>query len=253
MRGISILWPIKIAQTFPYPLGGGFSGQANLLTPSPREIFAGQGTSLILVADLGAPTLFDCIYIGGLLPQPLTNCVSYRCSDSATLIPESNQEHIANLPGSVTPRRQVVVRRQQPEISRYVAIAISQPGVAAIEIGALCVGLSWSHPYAYGSGRQLIDTTRRTDLIDGGFGLEPGVRKAAYRWRFIDLSDAEVDALWDATYGAGQGVPVVVIEDASVNPPPDRSVHYGLLDRFEAYERSNPNDTSWGMSLTEWR
>jgi hypothetical protein len=148
---------------------------------------------------------------------------------------------------------QSLIKLPAPVVTRYMRIVITPAIASELEIGIVAIGLSWEHAYAYGSARPLIDTTRKTDLFDGGFGVEPGIIKSGFRWRFTDLSRAESDALMAEIRRVGIGKPVVVVEDVEPLPPADAEVHYGTFDKFEPWERANAVDTIWALAMTEWR
>jgi hypothetical protein len=72
--------------------------------------------------------------------------------------------------------------------------------------------------------------------------------------RFIGLSDALRRQLWALALDRGERKPVLVVEepDSEDSAGANERIHYGTFDRFEAYERRDPNDTAWALSMTEW-
>ena len=247
---ISIIRPLTIAAV---AVNIGETSKGNLLTPSPREVWVTPSTtSLVIDIDLGSIQSFDTIYLGG---HNLPADAHWICGPSSALGADVSWESsgMARLPGAEGPRYQLIMARATTAPSRYLRLYLTFDTAQACEFGALVVGQSLRHPYAYSSGRQLIDTTRRSDLFDGGFGVEEGVIKSSFKWRFVDLDATKRDALWSLVSNRGINKPVVVIEDVSAAPPPEASVHYGLFDKFEAWERANATDTVWALSMTEWR
>jgi hypothetical protein len=123
-----------------------------------------------------------------------------------------------------------------------------------IQAGALIVSRAFQPTWnkEWGSGRRPIDTGSREPLIGGGFGIGRGVRKRAYSWTLGDLPDAEVDAIEDIALACGETSPLVVVEDPEVDAGLVRRIHYGLFDRFEAFERKAVGVTRWSLSIIGW-
>ncbi|QHL90709.1 hypothetical protein GVO57_07495 [Sphingomonas changnyeongensis] len=115
------------------------------------------------------------------------------------------------------------------------------------------VGQRFVAGHERGAGRQLRDSSVKEDLPDGGFAIVEGVVRASLKWRFVGLSDASRRRLWALAYRRGETRPVLVIEEPdSEAAGADERIHYGLFDRFDAYERADPNDNAWALSMTEW-
>lgn len=250
MAGMSILRPEAIA-AISTPSSG--TGAANLLTASPREVWqTASGVSHSFWIDLGSAISFDTIYLGA---SDVTAGASWSVYTSVSIGGSTSLVATGafRLPAASGPRFQSILTTGAAVSARYIQIAISLPTAQAIQIGLLALGKVFTHAYAYGAGRPLIDTARRTDLIDGGFGIEGGVIKSGFRWRFIDLVTSEIDALFSLARDRGNSKPIIVVEDNTATLPPDGSVHYGLFDKFEAFERADAKDTTWALSMTEWR
>lgn len=251
MSGLGIIAPTPIATV---AVSSGSASRLNMLTPSPREVWVtGSVAAVDIDIDFGVAVQFDRIYLGGTNLPAGVGATLNRASAMGGGFTYEGAVAAVRLTDSPGPRFQGLIIRPAGPATRYYRITLFWTGAQVLEIGVLAAGVLTARPYTYGSGRQLIDTSRRTELIDGGFGIEEGVSKAAFRWRFIDLSDEQVEQLWNLVYARGSRRPVIVIEDASVALPRDSQVHYGLFDKFEAYERNSPGDTSWGMAMTEWR
>lgn len=250
MAGLALLWPSPLAAL---AVSSGESTKALLSTPSPREAWTSvAGTVHTIDVDLGTAKAVDLAYLGNTnLPVGTTLALSSGTALGAGLSLETTVA--ARLPLSTGTRCSCVIERPSGSpVARFFRIEIVCPAAQLVEVGNLCIGPAFRHAYAFQSGRQLIDTGRRADLSDGGFGLSAGVTKAAFKWRFVDLTEPEAEYLWQRVRERGTRAPVVAIEKLD-GPPPEPCVHYGLFDRFEAWERANAIDTVWAFSMTEWR
>lgn len=247
MTGMLILKPLAATWS------GAGTGIANLQSPSPREVWraAGVGNSVIEL-DLGAAVDLDAIYLGNTnasadatwMGQTITGLGG---SVSGTLFSAMP----IRLAGNIRTRHPAFVRLPAPTNARFLRLTFSQSGVP-LEIGVAVPALSLELPYAFGSGRMPVDTSRVVSLIDGGFGIDRGSVKALLQWRFVDLDNAALSKLWAISEDRGESAPLVVIEGPD-DPPIATGVHYGLFRRFEAFEREDPANTKWAMSLEEWR
>lgn len=249
-----ILDPVVIADT---PLmgatGGAGSGAANLLTPSPREVWIADavgGTTIDF--DLGAAQDIQGFFVGatnasagstwkiqtgtglGVGLEDIYGYVAFRAADSIGPV----HHGWAVLPAPVN--------------ARYFRVSIIQTGDDPLLIGLLLVGAVFQAPYEYGGGRVPIDTSTIEAMPDGGFGIGEGVVKAGFRWTFIDLAPAVRRELWRLVYGRGQGKPVVIDEEAGEGAGLNEELHYGLFDRFEPYVREAPGSTRWALSMVDW-
>lgn len=247
MAGLLVIKPE--AATF----SAGGTGVGNLGTPSPREIWVAPGAgSCAIDVDLGTPRLFDSIYLGNTNAQ--ADAVWYAVSIGAvggavtdTILPPQPMQ----LAGGIRQRHPCFARFAAPVTHRFLRVVVEQP-ITALEIGNLIVGMALDEPYAFGSGRSPVDTSRVVSLQDGGFGVDRGVVKVALQWRFPDLSAASLARLWAIAEDRGESAPLVVVEGPDY-PPVATSVHYGLFRRFESFEREDAAATKWALSLEEWR
>lgn len=125
---------------------------------------------------------------------------------------------------------------------------------APLQLGNVIIGRSFEASWdrEWGSGRALVDTSKVTPLVSGGFAVAEGARKGAYRWTFGDLTDPEVEALWGAVLRVGIGKPIVVIERQGSGVGSSEQLHYGLLTRIDTFERREPNATRWSFTIEEW-
>ena len=247
MAGMLIIKPIKIVQ---FAAGG--TGLTNLLTPSPREIWIAPGGYVEVDIDLGSVQEFDSIYLGNTNAEVGGVWASSQISAiGGSLGASIFSTTPTRLAGSIRSRHPGLVRTPAPVSCRYLRMAITQVS-APIEVGNLVIGKAFEAPYAYGSGRAPIDTSRVVALPDGGFGFDRGVVKSSLSWRFVDLDNAQLDALWALVEDRGESAPLVVVEGPDY-PPKATSVHYGLFRRFEPFEREDPAATKWALTLEEWR
>lgn len=248
---IAIIRPLPVAAL---TVSSGDASKLNMLTASPREVWVStSGVTHTIDIDLGAVTAFDTIFIGSCTAANGTTWTISRATGMGTGLTAEGTSTF-RLASPIGPRYQgLFTRAGGAPATRYLRIVVTCPAAQVLEAGLLCIGQAWRHAYAYGGGRQLIDTATRTDLRDGGFGVDEGVVKAGFKWRFIDLTTGDVDALWALVSNRGITKPIVVVEDSAQVPLQDAAVHYGLFDRFEIYERANPIDTVWAMSMSEWR
>jgi hypothetical protein len=236
------------------------TGVANLLTPDPKEVWAsvagGSASNLDFDMGAGAPTI-DSVYIGfvaGAATAPTftwtSGAASYTTTTNLTAV-----SAFAPSSSAAPPRRHCFRRLAAPLVGhRYHRIAFT-PGVAGTTtIGIVVFGLALQTAYnrEWGGGRSIIDTGAKERLLGGGFGIGEGARKAAFRWTWGDLSDAETDAIYDLGLDRGEGRPVIVVEDPDLTTGLNERIHYGLFDRWEPYERQNPNLTRWSLSVEQW-
>lgn len=247
---IGIICPLAIAEL---AVSSGAGSKDNLLTPSPREVWlSSAAASHIIDIDLGSVQSLDTAYIGGLSLGIGASWSIQTATGMGAGLGAATTVAVA-LAGAATAPYQSLIHLPAPVATRYLRIIVTPAAPVELEVGIVAFGLSWEHAYAYGSGRPLIDTTRKTDLFDGGFGIDAGVIKSGFRWRFTDLSKVEADSLAALIRLVGIGKPVIVVEDMTALPPADAELHYGTFDKFEPWERANPVDTIWALSMTEWR
>jgi hypothetical protein len=247
VKGIQIIRPI------PAQIAAGGSGVANLLTPSPREVWIAPGVGAQAIdIDLSSAQAVDAFYLGftSARADALWTIQSIAAMGAVATATHVNAQPL-RLAGNIRDRFPAFARLPDPVVGRYFRVIVNQP-VVAIEIGNLVVGLALEWPYAYGSGRQPIDASRVVDLPDGGYGVDASVVKASLQWRFVDLDDEALDKLWAIAEDRGEHRPLVIVEGPT-SPPKATSVHYGLFRRFESFEREDAAATKWSLTVAEWR
>lgn len=225
------------------------SGVANLLTPDPKEICVGLvGAGVYLINfDMGAPVTIDTLFTGGMR----SGSYLYNFSSATGMGTGLVSLYAPFAPTPASPHG--FVRLAEPVTSRYFQIGVGDQS-AGCYLGLLVLGLAFQPTWnrEWDGGRLPIDTGSKVRLLGGGFGLEEGARKAGYAWTFGDLSDTEVDALYELALDRGEGKPLVVVEDPDITAGLYRRIHYGLFDRFERYARRNPRQTRWALSIEQW-
>lgn len=240
------------------PTGGGASrgtGYANLLTPDPKEIWTDTtvGSNVTFSFFLGGTISINFVMLGFITAAAAATMKVTAGVGNYTDFTLRNTSLIQTT-GALGPRYHGIWSGTPVSVSD-VQITLNQPaGADPITAGVLLVGSAFQPTYnrEWGSGRQVIDTGSKEALLGGGFGVGEGARKAGYRWTLGDLSDAEVASLYAIALDRGETRPIVVVEDPDNTAGLNERIHYGLFDRFEAYERANPQQTRWSLSMTEW-
>jgi hypothetical protein len=227
----------------------GYTGGDNLLTPDPKEVavtMLGPGVGSFDI-DMGAAVTIDTLLLGGL------SAGNYLYAFASATGMGTGITTLAFPGGPTNAAPYGFLKLAQPVTSRYFRIQAGT-SVALFTLGVIALGLSFqpTHNREWGGGRLLIDTGSKERLLGGGFGIGRGVRKAAYRWTFGDLLDAELDALWNLALDRGETSAIVVVEDPAETVGLGNRIHYGLFDRFEAFERQNPSQTRWALSVEDW-
>lgn len=242
----------------PYPIvqlaAASGTGGDNLLTPSPREVWncGVVGTPGIDI-DLGEVREVDSFFFGFTNAHPDATLQVVRLTEFGGAVDGTVVDHRPlRAADSLGPRHHGFARAA-PVSGRYFRFIVGQAGTEPMTAGVLMVGKAFAAPYDFGGGRQPIDTGTKEPLEDGGFGIGEGVVKAGLRWTFGDLAPADRRALWALTYGRGETRPLVVVEELGEDGAGlGEEIHYGLFDRFQAYERVAPGQTRWSLSMTEW-
>lgn len=241
---------LQIIEPLTFTVG---AGQENLTTNDPKQVvvLAAGGGSVSL--DFGAAVTLDSVFVGFTNGAP--GAVELYSNTGAggagsvlrvasTLVRAADAKSV----------RSSILLRIAPLASRYWTLLASNATAANMTIGRLAAGLAFEASWdrEWGSGRRPIDTAKVQALLGGGFGVQPGARKAAYSWTFGDLTDAEVEQLWGIVYRVGQSSPLIVNEQDGSTTGANEKLHYGLFQRFEAFERRDPNATKWSLEIEEW-
>lgn len=248
MRGLTILRSLSGA-AFTNIAG---SGQAYLLTPDPKEVWdAGATGTFRHDIDFGSDREFDTVYLGF---NNAAAAATWRADrdlvggGSAALFDETPMR----VGGGNGPRYHSLALLPAPVSAQTVRLHLTQPeGAAPLQAGILMVGKRFEHPYEFKAGRKPIDLSERVDLSSGGFGFGRAAIKSSFRFTFSDLDDTELEALWNEVMMVGTSAPVMMVEGGE-GAVSHNQLHYGVFERFEPYEREDPADTRWALSMTDW-
>lgn len=245
--GIGIVRPLPVAAII---VSNG-TGAANLLTSSPREVWraAAVGASFIDL-DFGAVVPLDTIFLGFTnATESATLSVSIGGSWSGMTTIASTRAF--RVPHTIGARHHGYVRLGQPVSTRYLRITVNQVGGAEpMQIGIALAGLMIERPYEYRAGRVAIDLSKKTELSDGGYGINPAAIVASYRFTLSGLTDEQVEELWSIVMTLGESAPLLIVEGHDTLR--FSNLHYGLFQRLEPYERDEPEDSRWGLSIRDW-
>ncbi|MFY9350113.1 MAG: hypothetical protein WBL20_10320 [Sphingobium sp.] len=235
------------------------SGAANLLTTDPREVWLDStvGTPVTIDIDFGIDRIIDTLFLGCLFAadQAATWTISGGLAAYAErVIKPAGKLRVAERDW----RRRVMSHALwfgAEQLVRYLRISITQPvGASPLAIGALVAGEGFQPRYnkEWGSGRGVRDTGTVTRLSSGGVAIVEGARFATYSWTLGDLTDDEVDKLYELHLDRGESRPLLVVEDPADTAGLRNRIRYGALTGLRAYERRNAVQTSWQMSMEDW-
>ena len=249
MRGMTILRSLPFSQV---AVTGG-DGVEYLTTPDPKEVWqAAAATTQYLDIDLGSLSDIDTIFIGFTNAAPDAQWSVYRTTSLAGANPVALVAPTSlRVPGGTGARHHALALLGETATTRFLRIILAQTGAEPIQAGVVMAGQRFDHPYEYKAGRRPIDLSERVDLSGGGFGIGRAAIKSSFRFTFSDLDDAELDTLWQTIKAVGIQHPVLLVEGGDGAVTFDQ-VHYGLFEQFEAYERDDPADTRWALSMQDW-
>ena len=249
-RGLTILRGHALANV----TASNGNGAQFLRTPEPKEVWqaAATGTASIFV-DLGQAVQLDTIFLGFTNSAAAATWAIRRTTSMAGAnAVQILADETLSLPESDDVRVHGLAWLAAPVTTRYLRIDVTQPaGAAALQAGVLIVGERFEHPYEWKSGRRPIDLSERIDLAGGGFGFGSGAIKSSFRCTVADLDEEEVRTLWRLVKKVGTQEAIVLVEGGDGEIEHDQ-LHYGVFERFEAYERENPADTRWALSMQDW-
>lgn len=249
MSGVLIVNPMAVAAV---PAVAG-SGAANLLTYDPNEAWiATSAASATIDVDMGVAVSADSFFIGHTNAD---QAATWTIETGATLgsglaiVKAAGPMRAADSDG---PRHHAFARLVAPVVSRFFRFTLNQAGASPLFAGTLIIGRAFEKHREYGPGRTIIDTGAREDLPGGGFGIGDGTVKAQFAWSFIDLTDVELQRLWSIKKDRGLRKPLLVVEDADLTVGLNDAIHYGVLERGQAYERADADISRWAGSIVEW-
>jgi len=227
---------------------------ARLLTPNPKEA-ASTATWGNIALDYGVPVTIDTAYLGyhnGGAGQQWA--VGTTNSTGNAIIETLVPTQVMQSPGIGTPYHGFY-RADAPLTSRYWLVQTNGgPSAIAVVAGVLALGLSWSAAWGHewGAGRFIEDTGTAERLFGGGFGIDDGVAAGGYQWTFGDLQPEEVDPLWLLVKNRRTTRSVLVVEDPERSPGLNERIHWGLFRKLEPFERLDPLNTKWSLSVGDW-
>jgi len=232
------------------------TGGSNVATPDPKEVWVGSSSPVGFSFDFGKPVAFDSLFIGfiGGVSAP-SYAWSSGLAGGGEVVHNAYMPAFAPSSSAEPPRRHAFRRLAAPVEHRYGQVDFAPNLAGAVPtIGIIIFGLAFETQYnrEKGGGRTVIDTGSVESLPGGGFGIGHGTRKGGFRWVFGDLSDAELDQLYDLALNRGNSRPLIAVEDPDATPGLNERIHYGLFERFEHYERGDPTKHRWGLSVTQW-
>lgn len=251
MGTLLILEPMEISSV---TSTGGEASAANVLTPDPKEIFEGGAASYReLRITLPANTAVDSFFIGytnaavGEQVRLRRHTANFATADAQLGTYDLREADAGRV------RSSKFVHLATPVTGRYFSIDFLA-SAAPRQAGVIALGKAFKTEWdkEWGSGRRVIDTGKATQLPSGGFGVEGGARKAAFKWSFGDLTDAETRDLYDMQMRLGLTSPLVVVENSGETVGVDQQIHYGLFSRLDEYERRRHNETKWQLEIEQW-
>lgn len=248
---------LQIIEPIPFAVSsttGADSGVQNLISVDPKEIYQASGAGArTLLMDFGAAVTLDSLFLGYVNADAGASLRVNRYTGPGATGPSSVVSPTAIRAADAVANRAVSLVQFDPTASRYWGVTISG-NTAALQIGALLAGLAFEAEWdrEWGSGRQPIDLGKSQQLPGGGFGIQKGARKSAYSWTFGELTDEELERLWGIVYRVGNTDPVVVAERAGVAVGANESLHYGLLQRLDKFDRREPRATRWALEIEDW-
>lgn len=235
------------------------TGAANLATPDPKEVWADSATSgsAQISIDLGSLQTVDTVFFGHLRPPAAGATwliVGGVAGHSEFTILNQTALRVPDSTGQFAETSHALWRGAAVQV-RYIRMFITQPaGLPALTAGVLAIGAAFVPLLGqeWGAGRRPIDTGRATPLPSGGFGVVPGAHKRALSWTFGDLSIDETDRLEAIADVLGETSPGLVISDDARTAGLRRRIHWGLFEKWRAFERRNRRQTRWEIGIEEW-
>jgi hypothetical protein len=231
------------------------SGGSNLKTPDPREAWFDTATSEMTIAiDLGTVRAIDTVFLG------YTNAGSSAAWSISCGVAAPNESSFLAERGMIAStkapsgRRHALAWRDEPIDARYLTLTIEKGSGDPLWAGVLVVGSAFqpSKSHELGSGRWVGDTGTRERTKAGGFAVDEGVATSGWQWTLGDLTDAEVDQLYQIARDRRQTRSVLVVEQPDYTTGQPERCHWGMFDRLEPYDRRVAGMTRWGFRIEEW-
>jgi hypothetical protein len=235
------------------------SGAANLLSADPKEVWADSavGSAATIDIDLGGVHPLNSVFLGyihGADPAASWTITGGVAAYAEMVLKAAGPLRVPDVAGELLAISHGLWFGADASV-RYLRLSITQPeGSPALMAGVLLVGHAFQPDFnrEWGSGRRPIDTGTATPLPGGGFGIAEGARKLGFTWTFGDLGEADVLALEDIALACGETRPLLVVEDPAPSAGLRRRIHYGLFEKFKAFERRNRVQTRWELGIEQW-
>jgi hypothetical protein len=249
-RGILIVEPQPIAQT---------SGAAasRLITPNPKEAIAVPANQVGVSFDLafGRTVTFDTFYIGYHGAPAGSGAVAlFQAIDGIGGTVTGNYTgNVSMEPTGYGPPYHTVARLAAPVSAAFLRVVINGNG-AGFNVGTFAYGLAFQTEYGEerGGGGLIEDTGSVERLFGGGFGIDEGVATTGYQWSFGDLQDAERRQLFQIVKRLRTTRSFLMVENPAQTEGLNERIHWGNLRKLEAYERIDPRNSKWSLSMWDW-
>lgn len=235
------------------------SGAANLLTPSPKEVWvdSADGSAVTISLDFGAVVPIDTVFLGFVFPPAAG--ATWTITGGAAGYTDATLKASGALravdSASRSPQRTHAFWKGAVSNVRYLRLSMTQPAASgALRAGIVLAGQAWQPEFnmEFGNGRRVVDTGTVASLPDGGFSTMPGARKRVFSWTLGDLSMAEADELEEMLLDHGETIPLLVVADPDATTGQRNRIHYGLFVGLKAYSRDDPAKTKWDFEFEEW-
>lgn len=232
------------------------SGGGNLLTIDPKEVWidSAVGSAVQFDIDFGEVRAIDTVFLGALVQahaDAVWTITGGATSYTATTIKDVGALRVPERAGRVQ-RGSHALWHGADVLVRYLRISVTQPaGQPVLAIGVLMAGVSFVPTWnkEWGGGRSVRDTGTVTRLPSGGVAMVEGARYGSYKWTLGDLTDEEVDYLYELQLDRGETRPLLVVEDPAQTPGLLDRIHYGQLTGIRHFERRNPKQTRWEFQI----
>lgn len=222
---------------------------ANLLTPDPKEVaYAGATGFQEFTIDLGSEKPVGAVYFGGVSKDIE---LSYYVQNTVGTSLATGTINAANKRTAAAPFQYFA--SFAPVNARRLIVYSNPTAGDEIGVAAMLETFQPTWNQEWGAGRFLIDTGTATRNRAGGFGIEQGAIVPGYEFTLGDLTDTELEVLYDMLRKVGETSPIIIAEEPTNNTDLDARVHYGLFQRLEKYERQQLGVTRWSLKMEEWR
>jgi len=234
------------------------AGAANLLTNDPKEVWTdgAVGSAANIDIDLGSVRQISTVALSGVYDADAgaTWSITGGTAGYAEITLKASGA-LRAVDGSVANNPTHALWTGSASNVRYLRISVTQPaGQPVLKIGRVLAGASFTPTFGkeWGAGRGITDTGTMTRLPSGGIALVEGARFGTYSWSLGDLTDAEVETLYDLQRAHGETLPLLVVEDPDATSGQANRIHYGCLVSLRRFERRSPGRTRWEFTVEDW-